>query len=92
MSDQDLHCLLTECSRLLKFEENKRRIPPNTPKIGNRLILLITVVKSILPNCVKQGAQWLSDRVLDSELRGHGFEPHRGHCIVVLEEDTFILA
>ena len=38
------------------------------------------------------GAQWLSGRVLDSRPRGHGFEPHRHHCVVVLEQDTFILA
>ena len=36
-----------------------------------------------------QGAQWLSGRVLDLRPRGHGFEPH---CVVVLEQDTFILA
>ena len=39
-----------------------------------------------------KGAQWLSDRVLDSRPRGHGFEPHQRHCVVVLEQDTFILA
>ena len=38
------------------------------------------------------GAQWLSGRVLDLRLRGHRFEPHRRHCVVVLEQDTFILA
>ena len=38
------------------------------------------------------GAQWLSGRVLDSRLKGRGLEPHRRHCIVVLEKDTFILA
>ena len=38
------------------------------------------------------GAQWLSGRVLDSRPRGHGFEPHLRHCVVVLEHDTFILA
>ena len=38
------------------------------------------------------GAQWLSDRVFDSGRRGRGFEPHRHHCVVVLEQDTFILA
>ena len=38
------------------------------------------------------GARWLSGRVLDSRLRGRGLEPHRCHCIVVLEQDTFILA
>ena len=38
------------------------------------------------------GAQWLSGRVLDSRPRGCRFEPHRRHCLVVLEQDTFILA
>ena len=40
----------------------------------------------------KKGAQWLSGRVLDSRPRGHGFQPHWRHCLVVLEQDTFILA
>ena len=40
----------------------------------------------------KKGAQWLSGRVLDSRPKGRGFEPHRRHCVVVLEQDTFILA
>ena len=39
-----------------------------------------------------KGTQWLSGRVLDSRPRGRGFEPHRRHCVVVLEQDTFILA
>ena len=38
------------------------------------------------------GAQWLSGRALDSRPKGRGFEPHRRHCVVVLEQDTFILA
>ena len=38
------------------------------------------------------GAQWLSGRVLDSRPKGSGFEPHRRHCVVVLVQDTFILA
>ena len=38
------------------------------------------------------GAQWLSGRVLDSRPKGRGFEPHRRHCVVVLEQDAFILA
>ena len=37
------------------------------------------------------GAQWLSGRVLDSRPKGRGFEPHRRHCVVVLEQ-AFILA
>ena len=36
------------------------------------------------------GTQWLSSRVLDSRPRGREFEPHRR--LVVLEQDTFILA
>ena len=38
------------------------------------------------------GAQWLSGRVLDSRPRGGRFKPHQRHCVVVLEQDTFILA
>ena len=41
---------------------------------------------------LRKGAQWLSGRVLDSRPKGRGFEPHRRHCVVVLEQDTFILA
>ena len=41
---------------------------------------------------INKGGQWLSGRVLDSRPKGRGFEPHRRHCIVVLEQDTFILA
>ena len=29
---------------------------------------------------------------IDSRMKGRGFEPHRRHCAVVLEQDTFILA
>ena len=49
-------------------------------------------VKSIGECSLWQGAQWLSGKVLDLRLRGRGFEPHRRHCILVLEQDTFILA
>ena len=42
--------------------------------------------------CLFYGAQWLSGRVLDSRPKGRGFEPHQRHCVVVLEQDTFILA
>ena len=30
--------------------------------------------------------------MLDSRPKGHGFEVYRRHCVVVLEQDTFILA
>ena len=32
-----------------------------------------------------------SGRVLDLRPRGRRFEPHWRHCVVVLEQDTFIL-
>ena len=44
-------------------------------------------------NCLyPAGAQWLSGRVLDSRPRGRGFDSDWRHCVVVLEQDTFILA
>ena len=43
-------------------------------------------------NLGPEGEQWLSGRVLDSRPKGGGFEPHWHHCVVVLEQDTFILA
>ena len=46
----------------------------------------------VLGHDLMQGAWWLSGRVLDSRPKGRGFEPHRRHCVVVLEQDTFILA
>ena len=39
-----------------------------------------------------KGAQWPSGRVLDLRPRGRGFKPHPRHCVLVLEQDTFILA
>ena len=33
------------------------------------------------------GAQWLSGRVLDSRLRGRGFESHWRHCVVSLSKN-----
>ena len=36
---------------------------------------------------LNEGAQWLSGRVLDSRPRGHGFEPHRRHCVVSLSKN-----
>ena len=34
-----------------------------------------------------KGAQWPSGRVLDSRLRGGGFEPHRRRCVVPLSKN-----
>ena len=49
-------------------------------------------VEKKLHGNITRGAQWLSGRVLDSTPKGSGFEPHRRHCVVVLEQDSFILA
>ena len=45
----------------------------------------------LLPYLYTKGAQWISGRVLDLRLKGCGFETHRRHCVVVIEQDTFIL-
>ena len=58
--------------------------------LGNLLLLLHTLLAFEYINVM--GAQWLSGRVLDSRLKGRGFEPQQRHCVVVLEQDTFILA
>ena len=55
-----------------------------------RLTVLLSTV--VLVQHRKTGVQWLSGRVLDSRTKGHRFEPHWPHCVVVLEQDTFILA
>ena len=55
-----------------------------TIRVINEIIGLVTFAW--------KGAQWLSGRVLDSRPRGRGFEPNWRHCVVVLEQDTFILA
>ena len=57
--------------------------------LGSRKIMSITYLLYYLS---KEGAQWLDGRVLDSRPRGRGFEPHRRHCLEVLEQDTIILA
>ena len=40
----------------------------------------------------KNFREWLSGRVLDLRPKGCRFEPHRHHWVVILEQDTFILA
>ena len=41
----------------------------------------------VLHSKTSKGAQWLSGGVLDSRLKGHGFEPHRRHCVVSLSKN-----
>ena len=51
---------------------------------------IFNIIASITTD--NRAGQWLSGRVLDWRPRGRRFKPHRRHCIVVLEQDTFILA
>ena len=60
-------------------------------KVKYQLISITKSISKILYQAL-QGAQWLSGIVLDSRPKGNGFEPHWCHCVVVLEQDTFILA
>ena len=53
-------------------------------------ISLTTGMQQVNRITISLGAQWLSGRVLDS--RPSKFKPHQRHCVVVLEQDTFILA
>ena len=52
----------------------------------------VNMLKQMILSLQYLGAQWLSGRVLDLRPRGRWFEPHWRHCVVVLEQDTFILA
>ena len=55
-----------------------------------KVVCNITVFRYCNHKWTSSGAQWLSGRVLDSRPKGSGFEPHRRHCVVVLEQDTII--
>ena len=61
-------------------------------KLPNSIKIHVTLLQIVYICMTATGAQWLSGRVLDSRPKGSGFEPHRRHCVVVLEQDTFILA
>ena len=51
------------------------------------LLILINVIISLLRERSGSVVECLTRRP-----KGRGFEPHRRHCVVVLEQDTFILA
>ena len=60
-----------------------------------RLICALVVPKPQIQGFSQRGgAQWLSGRVLDSRPKGRGFEPHRRHCILSLNNNinlSFVL-
>ena len=60
------------------------------PDILLGLIWVQTVCKGYQQTTVvsdKEGAQWLSGRVLGSRPRGPGFESHQRHCVVSLNKN-----
>ena len=96
-------CLNEVCYKgtVLYVFSNFRHIPCMTEKLDTvRVVVLLWAFFLCRYSSPKKrstyieglGAQWLSGRGLDSRPRGRGFEPHRRHCVVVLGQDTFILA
>ena len=72
---------------------NTTCILPSACPTGSRFQSVVNLIKVL--ECMwgfLGGAQWLSGRVLNSRPKGRGFDPHQRHCVVVLEQDTFILA
>ena len=67
------------------------RVSYNSENEDSGFGFLFLVINTVRYSTLK-GAQWLRGRVLDSRPRGRGFEPYWRDCIVVLEQDTFILA
>ena len=70
--------------------DHEGRIFLSHPQTNCGFFFLFTTILNHTSN--ERGAQWLSGRVLDSRPKGSGFEPNKRHCVVVLEQDTFILA
>ena len=82
----------TSDGKLLVPSGTRMKIPVKAIhlKVSEFIVATLTITSQL--QYLFLGAQWLSGRVLDSRPRGHGFEPHRRHCVVVLEQDTFIIA
>ena len=76
---------------IVVFLDHTRLLFLTPLSLKNRLFRFLNIIFK-KNSKITSGAQWLSGRVLDSRPRGRGFEPHRPHCVVVLEQDTFILA
>ena len=49
---------------------------------------ILTIFNVLISKYLAQSerAQWLNGRVLDSRLKGRGFEPHWSHCVVSLSK------
>ena len=66
--------------------------PTKRGSVGRNYLLDCNSLLYVMKSIEYLRAQGLSGRVLDSRPRGRRFEPHRRHCVVVLEQDTFIQA
>ena len=66
-------------------------ILPLDPRMNSTEDNFINRIATNIADSIK-GAQWLSGRVFDSIPKDRAFESHRRHGVVVLEQDTFILA
>ena len=79
--------------KLEAFNSMTKHLTVRSVKLSNfYLFHPVRVFEVCSIQSLTQGAQWLSDRVLDSRPKRREFEPHRRHCVVVLEQDTFIQA
>ena len=97
LSDLDLHCLLKRLQIVSADNKNIQLFVILALRVNTCEVSVwpgLRSPKSILTlnQNLMWGVQWLSGRVLDSRPKGSWFEPHWCHCIVVLEQDTFILA
>ena len=61
---------------------------PSGPLVYQRILQRNYIIIIIFSFYNTVGAQWLSGRVLDSRLRGSGFEPHHRHCVVSLNKNN----
>ena len=62
------------------------------PSAFSKYTVYMTSGANLHSGCIFEGVQLLSGGVLDLRPKGRKFEPHPRHCIVFLEQDTFILA
>ena len=64
-----------------------RVLPIYKVKDKQWLINKLCVQSLSLSLSLSLGAPWLSGRVLESRPKGHGFEPHRRHCVVSVSKN-----
>ena len=86
-----LHCTIIVSEYDQEIPQSQTADKPMAPQ-GRATQQSRETRKTTLAQQTALGTKWLSGRVLDSRPKGRGFEPHRRHCVVVLEQDTFILA